>query len=73
MVTGAQKTSKDQVTFDGNFDCGPDRVSAEVILSKGLEPLGLRNRGMTTWTLIDKLEKIKPEIEPESLTLWGDL
>ena len=43
IVTRAQRTSKNQVMFDGDFDCGQDRVSAWVILSKVLEPLGLRN------------------------------
>ena len=28
IVTRAQRTSKNQVMFDGNFDCGQDRVSA---------------------------------------------
>ena len=53
--------------FDGDFDCGPDRVGAWVILSKGLEPLGLRNSWRNDNLNVDrKLEKIKPEIEPES-------
>ena len=28
IVTRAQRMSKNQVMFDGNFDCGQDRVSA---------------------------------------------
>ena len=53
--------------FDDGFDCGPDRVRAWVILSKGLEPLGLRNSWRNDNLNVDrKLEKIKPEIEPES-------
>ena len=59
--------SKYQFMFDGDFDCGPDRVGAWVILSKGLEPLGLRNSWRNDNLNVDrKLEKIKPEIEPES-------
>ena len=43
IVTRGQRRNKNQDTFDDDFDCGPDRVSAWVTLSKGMEPFGLRN------------------------------
>ena len=46
--------------FGDNFDCGPGRVSAWVILSKGMDSEVIE--GIATWTLIDKIEKVKPKI-----------
>lgn len=41
IVTRSQSRRKDQVTFDNDFYCGPDRVSPFVILSKGMETFGM--------------------------------
>ena len=48
--------------FDENFDCGPGTVSAWVIMSKGMEPFGLRSSWRNdNLNVKDKIEKIKPE------------
>ena len=74
IVTRIQRGSENHLTFDGDFDCGPDRVSAWVILFKGMEPLGLRDSWRNDNLNINRQIRKKLSLNPSLYsTLWGDL